>query len=488
MRTSVNNASSLKGEKNGAPVSSPHTQGPLLSGKRLIIAQLIWGTLVVLTLTLSIAAIPARVKHLLNLVPGYWVNPTRVQFIGDFYAWYFVLVELVAIFASITIAAVIFWHKANDRMALLTSIMLTTYGAAIVVSIGEAENIQPLWWQSSFLVVRMVAAGLVPIFFYTFPNGYFVPSWTRPLAVIWIALTAAWIIFPPLDPFKWPNLLWASWFPLWGSTCLLAQAYRYVHISNSVERQQAKWLITGSLGGIIGFALFQSLPTILPLLQEPTLLRLVYDIAGTPAYLGSMLFMPLSIATSILRYRLWDIDIIINRTLVYGLLTVVTVGMYVLIVGVLGAIFQTQGNLLVSLLAAGFIAVFFQALREQLQTGINRLMFGERDDPYAVLSRLGQQLEATVETAAVLSTIVKTVSQALKSPYAAIILKQGEEFKVVAAYPTSFWSGADEQDEAIDFALVHQARVVGHLRVAPRAPGESFSVHWEYKGYTHMWG
>ncbi|MDQ5809280.1 MAG: hypothetical protein M3358_00730 [Actinomycetota bacterium] len=111
-------------------------------------------------------------------------------------------------------------------------------------------------------------------------------------------------------------------------------------------------------------------------------------IAYTVVYL-SLLLIPISIGVAILRYNLWDIDIVINRTLVYGALTALVVLFYVLMVGGLGALLQLRGNLIVSLLATGLAAVLFAPLRDRLQRGVNRLMYGERDDPYAVLSRLG---------------------------------------------------------------------------------------------------
>src|SRR5215207_929694 len=106
------------------------------------------------------------------------------------------------------------------------------------------------------------------------------------------------------------------------------------------------------------------------------------------------LAVPVFTYIAILRYRLYDIDVVINRTLVYGALSACVVGIYVLAVVALGTVFQARGNLAVSLLATGFVAVLFQPLRNRLQRSVNRLMYGERDDPYAVLSRLGQRLEA----------------------------------------------------------------------------------------------
>src|SRR5205823_10944824 len=116
------------------------------------------------------------------------------------------------------------------------------------------------------------------------------------------------------------------------------------------------------------------------------------DLAGVTLSYFAMLLIPLAIGIAILRYRLWDIDLLINRTLVYSALTASVIGIYVLIVGYLGALFRTGGNLPISLVATGLVAVLFQPLRDWLQRGINHLLYGERDEPYAVVARLGQRL------------------------------------------------------------------------------------------------
>src|SRR5262249_39351078 len=216
-------------------------------------------------------------------------------------------------------------------------------------------------------------------------------------------------------------------------------------------------------------------------------------IANGLFYLG-FLMVPLSIGMAILRARLWDIDLIINRTLVYGALTASVVGLYVLVVGYLGTLFQTSGNLLVSLIATGVIALLFQPLRNRLQRGVNRLLYGERDDPYAALARLGQRLEATLAPDAVLPAIVETVAQALKVPYVAIALTTddrpfdpsttlrgaaaqgrppttGQRFEIIAAHGAT----PSALSSCHLVILSYQGETIGQLILAPRAPGEPFS-------------
>ena len=186
--------------------------------------------------------------------------------------------------------------------------------------------------------------------------------------------------------------------------------------------------------------------------------------------LFALLIVPVFTYIAILRYHLYDIDVVINRTLVYGALSACVVGIYVLTIVALGALFQAQGNLGVSLLATGLVAVLFQPLRSRLQRGVNRLMYGERDDPYAVISRLGKRFEAALAPETVLPTIVGIVREALKLPYAAIALPQdGNDFEIVAA------SGEEPPADPLVLPLSYGGESVGELLLAPRAPGESFS-------------
>ena len=240
------------------------------------------------------------------------------------------------------------------------------------------------------------------------------------------------------------------------------------------ERQQLKWFmfaavpITLFLGSIelsllIGNFTRDFMYQMVDILQGLQIFTPVLYATGF-----AVLFVPIFTYIAIVRYRLYDIDVVINRTLVYGALTVLVVGIYVVAVGGLGALFQARGDLSISLLATGLVAVLFQPLRSRLQRDVNRLMYGERDDPYAVTSRLGRRLEATLAPESVLPTIAETIAQALKLPYAAILLKEGEGFRSAAAY-------GSPRGEPETLPLVYQREEIGRLVLSPRSPGESFS-------------
>ncbi|MGI8485694.1 MAG: sensor histidine kinase [Thermomicrobiales bacterium] len=183
--------------------------------------------------------------------------------------------------------------------------------------------------------------------------------------------------------------------------------------------------------------------------------------------------LPIVIAIAILRFHLYEIDFIINHTILYTVLSTLGVVLYLILTGVLGALLgninwlQNQ-RLIASLLATGTIAVLFQPLRDALRRAINKLLFGDRDEPHVVLDRLGQRLEASVSPGLILPTVAQTVAEALKVPYVAIAVASGTDLRVVASAGEARW-------ESLSIPMIYQHERVGELLVAPRAPGERFS-------------
>jgi signal transduction histidine kinase len=179
----------------------------------------------------------------------------------------------------------------------------------------------------------------------------------------------------------------------------------------------------------------------------------------------AFLALPSGIAVAVLKYRLYEIDLVVNRALVYGVMTLGVVGGYVAVVGVIGSALSSRGDLVLSLVVTGIVAVSFQPLRARVQRFVNRLMFGERDDPYAAIARLGRTLAGSLQPDAVLDTVVETIGQTLALRYVAVAVVDdgtGASSDAAAEYGTP---GA----EVIAVPLVHQGETVGELRLAARA-------------------
>ncbi len=247
-----------------------------------------------------------------------------------------------------------------------------------------------------------------------------------------------------------------------GSLAALTIRFRR---STGTVREQMKWLVY-ALGIFLIVSALSAIAWLIwpdfPGKNEVNIILTDLGILGIAA----------AAAIAILRHGLYDIDLIINRTLVYTALTVGVAALYGLVVGALGALFQARSNLFVSLLATGLAAILVQPMRDGLQRMVNRLMYGERDDPYAVLSKLSRRLEGFLSPEATLPAVVEIVAQALKLPYVAIALKQDGDFKIAASYGLA-------KDERVKLPLIYQGETVGYLLLAI-----SFSERGFYSGRT----
>jgi signal transduction histidine kinase len=228
--------------------------------------------------------------------------------------------------------------------------------------------------------------------------------------------------------------------------------------SNGIERDQLKWVAFAAAFVACCFA-FHLYAQVSGFHERIEWYGLVWGL--------SLCTIPVAAGIAIFKHRLLDIDVLINRTLVYTALTAFVVGVYFTVVVGAGQLFRIEESLPLSLIGTGIVAVAFAPLRERMQRVVNHLLYGDRDDPYAVLSRLNQRLESTLAPDEILPTIVRTMTESLRLPYAAIFLNQGATSVLASASGTPVPS-------ALHLPLTYQAERVGELVVAPRAPGETF--------------
>src|SRR5215204_2039798 len=453
-----------------------------LSGRLLIVARVAWVVIALAAVSLFIVAVPTefvqlRVPCPTATCPTGQLPPAGLRAVEDLglsldsFAAYSVAMDVI--FASVygAVAALIFWRKSEDRIGIFASLALLTFGTATFpVTMATLAARHPVS-EVPVAFLHFLGSASFGLFLYLFPDGRFVPRWTRWVALVWIAWQVPRYFFPNwyLDPSGWQTLAaMAVWLCALG-TAVYSQVHRYRRVPSPMQRQQIKWVVFGisaALAGFLGIVL--ALSTFAPTPASPGEL-LAHLIGYTFVGYLVLLLIPVSIGISMLRHRLFDVDLVINRTLVYGTLTASVVLLYVLVVGGLGALLQLRGNLIISLLATGLAAVFFQPLRYRLQRGVNHLMYGERDDPYAVLSQLGERLESTLSPDAVLPTVVQTVKEALKLPYVAIELERDATFETVAS------AGEPAQDPQ-RLPLVYGGETVGRLVVRPRAGDDAFTA------------
>jgi glycopeptide antibiotics resistance protein len=332
-----------------------------------------------------------------------------------FLAAYQVMLDAVSVLVCCALSALLFWRKSADRMALFGAFMLVLFGGAGFTNILQ-DALAPLSpaWFALIGTLDLLGQSSFMIFFFLFPSGRFVPRWTR-----WVApcVVLYWIYSIFANGRADQSSLAGPAFVALLLCTVGAQIYRYRRVSTSRERQQTKWVVFGFSIGIIGFLLvIVPVQVLLPpaVLQSSVLGTLV---AGTIIY-GFLLLIPISIATAILRSRLYDIDVVINKALVYGLLTTLLAAVYTgLIIGLesLVELFSKQSaQPLVIVVSTLAIAALFLPLRGRVQQLIDRRFYRRKYDAARTLAAFSATLRDEVDLATLSEHLVAVVQETMQ--------------------------------------------------------------------------
>src|SRR5256886_6379161 len=379
-----------------------------IAGRWLFVKRLSIVVISIFTLLLYVIGTPVYFAYLHTLCTDCLddrLNPDELQALHALgisittYAVYMVALNLLFALVYFAVAALIFWRKSDDWIAWLASFSLVAFGASFPSIPAVLAAVHPVWQLPVTLVSEDVLGfpSLIT-FFFLFPDGRFVPRWTRWVAVGTAVLFVATSFFPvPFFNFSTrPGLLILLVQLVVFGSLVFSQVYRYRRVSTPVERQQTKWIVFSAAVGLLGFLL---LGVLLPVLLEvfihlQSLNPLLLVILVTGIYLV-LLLIPLSFAIAILRYRLWDVDVLINKTLVYGLLTGTLVAVYAgCIVGLqalLRGLFNQTSEIaiVVSTLA---VAALFHPLRQRIQRVIDRRFYRRKYDAARTLAAFSATL------------------------------------------------------------------------------------------------
>jgi signal transduction histidine kinase len=278
---------------------------------------------------LLVVALPVRFTQLAHPPAQVQAGLHALGLPLSMYTFYNLVLDSCVVLGFFVAAGLLFWRKPGEWFPLFVALLLVTFGVdgPILVTLSET---QPAWSPLTGLIDTL-GWGLLGFFFSLFPDGRFVPRWTWWYSGLFFLLGLLWDLpLPaPFHPYNWPPVLFLL-FQLGPTAVFLGvQIYRYRRVSGPVQRQQTKWMLFGLAVALctIPFLTISITPDRTP--------ATFFGLFVLPALRLLWLFLPFSLCIAILRYRLWDIDIIINRTLVYGLLTASVIGSYVLVVGVL---------------------------------------------------------------------------------------------------------------------------------------------------------
>ena len=405
---------------------------PTLRGRWLLLARAAWVAVAISALGSFVISVPARYAQLAHPTAGVHAALAELGLSAGGYALYNVGLDTVFVSVFAVVAIVIFWHRSNDPVALLVATMLVVWGplnGLLVLTPSATEGMYPALQMTLGPTLTFVGYMTWMLFFYLFPSGRFVPRWTRWLALLYgVAFFGLWN-FTPFGPPSWPPLLFnASVLVVWGSFPV-AQIYRYARVSDRIQRQQTKWVVFGVAVAVAG-----TLTTIFTVgaavdlppkdVGQRMLSMLLMD--------AFVLLIPLSIGVAVLRARLFDIDVVINRTLVYGSLTAMLVALYIGGIVVLQRLFVAltgERSTLAVVASTLVIAALFNPLRRRIQFFIDRRFYRRKYDARKTLDAFSAKLRDETDLDALNAELVGVVRETMQPAHVSLWLRETTESK-----------------------------------------------------------
>jgi hypothetical protein len=408
-----------------------------LTGRWLLLARLVWIALVLFVIGIALASLPAvfAVLHQPCTFDRLTCNSNGLFTVSqmqemlkngyslDAHVWMSLGMGGFYALISTVLGVLIFWRKSDDWMALLVSLMCISTGVfGITAQLQYSSSV----WVVMENVLEAIESVAILYTLALFPNGRFVPRWSSWVALIYPIYTVCYLILmlllhlPAWTLFN-NSVNAVAWF---GSLFVLtsAQLYRYFRVSNSMEQQQTKWFA-------FSFFVVVVVSTVMGLLS-PTLLSIQHNgfldfviLDGAPIL---FFLLPLSLGLAILRYRLWDIDVIIRRTLVYGSLTALLAALYFGLIFALQFLFQGifhQSNAVAIVISTLIIAALFQPLRHRIQQIIDRRFYRRKYDAAKIVAAFSTTLRNEVDLSQLSEELVAVVQKTMQPAHVSLWLR-----------------------------------------------------------------
>jgi hypothetical protein len=417
---------------------------------RGIAARIAWVIVAVLTVAVMVASVPLLFERLSSVctdaasvcaqraeVPAEVLGKLRGAGISlGTYAAFTVGVEVLCKVVWISVATLLFVFRSRDRMALLVSFFLLTFGTATLLTNGTEVLApeHPAWW--------VVARGLQitgevfsVLFLLTFPDGRFVPRWTPIVAVVFLLFQIPSDLFPE-DPTSRPTFLNTAVtivgaFVFFGCVTIMlaSQVYRYRRVSGPEQRRQTRWVVFGTTLAIA--TLLVAYASVFLATGDPQDSALLLLVVGSVIPLV-VLLIPLSVFVAIFRSGLFDIDLVINRALVYGTLTASLALVYLGAVAGLQRIVSPlagESNQLVVVASTLLIAALFNPLRRRIQHVIDRRFYRRKYDAAKTLQAFSAKLRNETNLDSLSDELVGVVRETMQPQHASLWLRRPEDLR-----------------------------------------------------------
>jgi tRNA A-37 threonylcarbamoyl transferase component Bud32 len=358
---------------------------PPLHGRWLYVLRTLWIAFAILCCALIGAALPRALPAILDnplLISTEFIRSNTLN--PQPFGVYYLVLDLLLLGVYWIVAGLLFWRLSHERIALLASVMLITWGAAMTT------DLFPLLSQSSppfTPLIRLVSgvgnSSLVALIC-ILPDGKFSPRWTAGIVFGYVLWTLSFNLLSWLHPITWIQPAQIAAHLLIYALLAAVQGIRFHSHLTPIQRQQAKWVLIGFVVSLVGYMLSEIPPILFPALKQPGLIAMFYHMTIRLLLLVLLGAFPITILFSIWRYQLWGVDVVISRSLIYtglaALLGIVFVICALLIQFIVQSFGLTQQNGLAVTFAALLIGLLYHPTRRRLQKWVDRRVYHLRID------------------------------------------------------------------------------------------------------------
>jgi hypothetical protein len=341
--------------------------------------------------------------------------------------------EHLSALVFVALAILLFWRRSDTVSAIRLSMLLLAFGVALPGVAYAIISATPIWRVSPGVLSALGWSSLL-IFAYLFPTGEWTPRWSRWVAIPWLLWTTTFFAFGEPVLAHRPALIAISYmiWILWLGTGVCAQVYRYFWVATTLERQQSKWVLLGFICALVGIFLMSA--------QQVLALSQGHAVSASASFIAVALVIitlsatpiPISITIAVLRHNLFDIDRLINLTLVYGALTLTLGAIYVAAVALAQVIIQSitgrQGASQVALVVSTLgVSALVQPLRSRIQIAIDRQFYRQRYDAARIADAFAATLRSEVDLAELTQRLVEVTYHTMKPRHISLWLAQPQQ-------------------------------------------------------------
>jgi hypothetical protein len=407
-------------------------------GRWLAAARAAWVTVLLLALATVVASAPLLFEQYETLclrasgscLDRSQLTPEGLRELERFglslgiYAALAVGVATVSKLVWVAVGTLVFVLRSDDRMALLVASFLVAFGTATFSSdsVDVLVATGSVWWLLPARGLQVLGEVLAVLFFLTFPDGRFVPRWTLLLGVVFLVFQIPGDLSPDIySGLPYLERVQSLIFSCFVVGMIWSQVYRYRSVSRPDQRRQTKWVVFGTaLALSLLLALLAPLFLLVPGAAEAS--TFVLFLIGNVIPL-IMLLIPLSVGTAMLRSGLFDIDLVINRALVYAALTSSLVLVYV------GSVVSLQyglrsvsgGSSQLAIVASTLvIAALFSPLRRRIQGFIDRRFYRKKYDARKTLASFSSRLRDETDLEALTGELVGVARRTMQPAHVSV--------------------------------------------------------------------